>query len=146
MPELYPVFDIPETLPDEIEDNEVYRPTPLFDFEVGDFIRDGANRVIMVDGREAYRQWVLKMLNTPYGACRAYPMLGLDHEGAMAEIDRSAVEATFERVITECLLQHPMTERIREFEYSWASDELAVNFTVQGKDLPSIPVRFLARR
>lgn len=138
--ELYPVFDIPTV--DEADTNEeaVYKPTPLFDYERGDFVRNGANRIIMVDGREAYRMWVLKTLKTQLGACAAYPGLGLDYEGASAETERSAVEATFERAITEALLRHPMTQRVRDFLFALGTDSMTVSFTVQGKDLPVLPV------
>ena len=140
---LYPVFGIPTAVPSNTHDG-AYKPAPFFDFETGDFKRDGANRVVMADGREAYREWVVKMLNTPHGACEAYPQLGLDHEKAAAETNRGAVEAIFERVITECLLRHPMTQRVREFSFAWASDELTIDFVVQGKNLPAMPVRYIA--
>ena len=143
--ELYPVFDIPTISPEIIANTEVYKPTPYFDFERGDFVRDGTNRVVMVDGREAYREWVLKTLNTPYGACAAYPLIGLNSEGATAETNHKAVQATYERAITECLLKHPMTQRVRDFTFVLKGSELEIMFTVQGKNLPSLPVRFFAR-
>ena len=144
--ELYPVFEIPTAAPKNASTTSAYKPAPCFDFERGDFVRDGANRVMMTDGREAYREWVLKMLNTPYGACRAYPRLGLDYEGATAEVSVKAAQATFERVITECLLQHPMTQRVRDFKFSVSGNELEISFVVQGKNLPAFPVRYFAKR
>jgi len=146
MPDLFPAFDIPDEEPDDFEEAFVYKPAPLFDFTTGDFVRDGANRVVMVEGREAYKNWVEKMLFTPYGTCKAYPALGVDSEGAMAEIDRAGVEATFERVITEALIIHPMTERVREFEFTWDVDALHMRFEVQGRDMPSMTFRLNARR
>ena len=144
--ELYPVFEIPTAALKSAAATEIYKPAPCFDFERGDFVRDGANRVVMVDGREAYREWVLKMLNTPHGACAAYPRLGLDYEGATAEVSIKAAQATFERVITECLLRHPMTQRVRDFQFASSGNELEISFTVQGKNQPAFPVRFITRR
>ena len=127
----YPVFDIPGGGPGNAVVGIGNGRAPAFDFETGDFVRDGANRIVMTDGYAAYRAWVLKMLLTACGACIAYPTLGLSHESAAAERKHSAVKATYERVITECLLRHPMTERVRDFAFALEGDRLDVRFTVQ---------------
>ena len=51
--QLFPVFDLPE-IPDNPEYDERYYPSVYFDFETGDFLRDGAGRMITSAGREAY--------------------------------------------------------------------------------------------
>ena len=50
--QLFPVFDLPE-IPDNPEYDERYFPSVYFDFEMGDFLRDGAGRMIASGGREA---------------------------------------------------------------------------------------------
>jgi len=96
---LYPVFEIPSLAAEDDEAERVFKPSPLFDFDTGDFVRDGANRVVMVDGRDAYIIWVLKALKTQQGACLAYMDTGIDYEDAMSETPREAVQAAFERTI-----------------------------------------------
>lgn len=136
----YPTFDIPI----EEEQTELsassYLPAPLFDYEKGDFVRDGRNRIVMVDGIQAYKNWVHKSLQTQHGACLAYLDIGVDYDGAMAEGERGAVQAELERSVTEALLMHPMTERVRDFEYEWDDNTLFMSFTVKGKDLPAFDI------
>ena len=47
--QLFPVFDLPE-IPDNPEYDERYYPSVYFDFETGDFLRDGAGRMIRQGG------------------------------------------------------------------------------------------------
>ena len=131
---LYPTFDIPVS--SGMSDRDVeqrFLPTPLFDFELGDFVRDGQNRVVMVDGRDGFILWVLKMMETQQGACLAYLDRGVDAEGAMAEDSRAATQSALERTITEAVLSHPCAERVYDFEYEWDADSVHVSFTVKPK-------------
>lgn len=66
--QLFPVFDLPE-IPDNPEYDERYYPSVYFDFETGDFLRDGAGRMIASAGREAYMQWCLKVASTERLSC-----------------------------------------------------------------------------
>lgn len=68
---LYPVFEIPAMQASDDTEEQVFLPAPLFDFDTGDFVRDGANRVVMVNGRDAFMLWVLKTLQTQPGLARA---------------------------------------------------------------------------
>ena len=130
---LYPVFAIPSTEPENEDVEQTFKPSPLFDYDKGDFVRDGANRIVMVDGRDAYILWVLKALKTQQGACLSYMGVGVDHEGALAEPSREAVQAAFERGISEALLTHPCTDRVYDFNFEWDSDTLYTAFTVKPK-------------
>lgn len=130
---LYPVFDIPVAA-DNTEDLEQrFLPTPLFDFETGDFVRDGQNRVVMVDGRDGFILWVLKILATQQGSCLSYLECGVDTEGCMAEENRAAVQSALERAITEAVAMHPCTERVYGFDYEWDADSVRVSFIVKPK-------------
>lgn len=130
---LYPVFEIPSLNPINSDEEKTLKASPLFDFEIGDFVRDGANRVIMTDGREAYKSWVLKVLNTQRAACLSYIETGIDQEGALSEPTREAVESAFERTITDALLRNVCTERVCEFEFAWDIDVLTISFVVKPK-------------
>lgn len=130
---LYPVFEIPSLRPISTDEEQTYKPAPLFDFEAGDFVRDGANRVIMADGHEAYKTWVLKVLKTQTGSCLSYIDTGIDQEGALVEANREAVESAFERTISDALLRNISTERVYDFDFSWDVNVLDVSFRVKPK-------------
>ena len=51
---LYPVFEIPTLRPISTDEEQTFKPAPYFDFEKGDFVRDGANRVLIADGYEKH--------------------------------------------------------------------------------------------
>lgn len=137
MAQLFPVFEIPNasTLPDETE--FILKPAPLFDFERGDFVRDGAGRVLFADGRDAYAVWVDKMLHTQLGGCLCYTQHGVDGDGAMREAGREASEAAWERTISEALLAHPATYRVYGFKFDWRADSVDISFTVQPHTWPA---------
>ena len=46
MANLFPVFDVPEVVEGSIE-KQKYNPSVYFDFEKGDFVRDGAHGMVM---------------------------------------------------------------------------------------------------
>lgn len=129
--ELYPVFDIPDVDEEEEEQAREMKAGPLFDYEIGDFVLDGQNRVIYVNGRDNYMLWCLKALKTQLGACKAYPYFGIDYEDATNQPDRAAVESNIERTIIEALMENPITEKVSNFVFDWDSDELYVTFVVQ---------------
>lgn len=137
MPSLFPTFSIPEVTIKETDDAKVFKPSPLFDFDAGDFVRDGANRVIYCEGRDGYVIWVLKMLKTQVGSCLSYLYAGIDMEGSLQEPTREAVQAAFERTITECIMAHPSTDRVYGFEFEWEPDALHINFLVKPFMWPS---------
>lgn len=130
---LYPVFEIP-TMATETTSRDAqmeFRPAPLFDYEKGDFVRDGANHVIMVDGREAYMNWAQKVIMTQYGAALSYMTVGIDADGAMQAPTHAATESILERSITETLLANPCTERVYDFSFEWNADSMMVHFIIQ---------------
>ena len=57
---LFPVFDVPEINITTPPEEQKYKPSVYFDFELGDFRRDGANKLVVAEGKEAYKQWCIK--------------------------------------------------------------------------------------
>lgn len=130
--QLYPVFDLPE-IQDDQEYDERYRPSVYFDFAKGDFSRDGANRMIRSDGREAYMQWCQKVIATEREEFLAYSEdIGTEFEEMEDFSDRSSRECEIERTITEALMIHPATEYVREFVFDYSSGAANVSFTIKG--------------
>lgn len=136
---LFPVFDVPEINPPTQPEQEHYRPSVFFDFETGDFARDGANRMVEASGKEAYEQWCTKIVATERDAFLAYSTnIGVEMEYADAQPDRESAEASVERTIIEALEVNPKTEYVRDFKFSWNGTELTVSFAVKGRDLDEI--------
>ena len=137
---LYPTFEIPTINPINVDAQQSYRPAPMFDFDTGDFVRDGANRVVICDGYESFKQWCVKVIKTQRGACLSYTGIGIEGEEAANETSRQAVESAYARTITEMLMMHPFTERVRDFEFEWGADELHISFTIQARDFVAFDI------
>ena len=106
-----------------------------FDYETGDFLRDGSGNMVPADGREAYRQWCLKTVMTERFTCLSYTTdIGTEMIEALAHADRAAVESAVERTINEALMVNPKTEYVRDYVFSWRNETLGCTFNVKGQD------------
>ena len=132
MPNLYPVFDMPEIAEQRQTQLEPeYPESYLFDFEKGDFVLDGAGRIAIADGHTAWVQWCIKAVLTERFAYLAYSgNYGVEIDEALKQPTRALVEMEIERTITEALLADPRTELVRDFSFKWRADELYVSFTI----------------
>ncbi len=139
---LYPVFDIPAQTGATQAQTQRYHPAPCFDFDAGDFVRDGGGRVVMCDGEQAYRQWCHKMLLTQKGACLAYTALGVAGEEAQRESTPAAVRSALERAISEALLAHPGTKRVSDFSYEIQGEVLRIAFIVYPYDMAAFTMDY----
>jgi len=131
MPNLYPVFDMPDLVEQQqTEPVPQYGKSWLFDFEKGDFVVDGAGRVVETDGHAAWVQWCVKSVLTERFAYLIYSTdYGAEIEQALKQPSRKTVEAELERVITEALLVNPRTELVKDFVFQWEGDAVKVSFT-----------------
>lgn len=132
---LFPVFDVPEIITQAPAEEQKYKPSVYFDYALGDFRRDGANKLVIADGKEAYMQWCIKTVRTERLDRMAYSSdIGTELEDALKQADQQAVESAMERTITEALMVNKRTEYVRNFEFTWDSDGLHCDFTVKGKE------------
>jgi len=132
---LFPVFDVPEINTPAPAEEQKYKPSVYFDYELGDFRRDGANKLVAADGKEAWKQWCIKTVLTERMERMAYSSdIGIELDDALKQADRQAVESALERTITEALMVNPRTEYVRGFQFTWASDSLYCEFIVKGKE------------
>jgi len=139
MPSLYPTFNLPKIIINSTNQNKrSYRPAPMFDYDSGDFVRDGAGRLVIADGKEAYMEWCLKQCVTERGTKLAYSdKIGVEMVAAVkdGEADPRAVQSAVEKTITEALMIHSATEYVRKFKFSWdGGSHLRVSFVVKGYD------------
>lgn len=131
---LFPVFDVPEIIVSGLTEELKYKSSVYFDFERGDFSRNGVHKISSSTGEEAYIQWCIKTVLTERLSCLSYSSdIGTELEDAFKQDDRKAVESAMERTITEALMTNLKTEYVREFEFAWDNDGLHVRFTVKGK-------------
>ncbi len=132
---LFPVFDVPEIITPAPAEEQKYKPSVYFDYALGDFRRDGANKLVTAEGKEAYMQWCVKTVLTERLDRTAYSSdIGTELEDALKQEDHQAVESAMERTITEALMVNKRTEYVRNFEFTWDSDGLHCDFIVKGKE------------
>jgi len=131
MPNLYPAFDMPDLVEQQqTEPAPKYGKSWLFDFAKGDFVLDGAGRIMIADGYTAWAQWCVKTILTQRFAHVIYSFdYGTELEEALKQPSRKAVEAEMERAITEALLADPRTEMVKDFVFEWEGDIVKVSFT-----------------
>lgn len=138
MPNLFPVIESPEQIGASSQYDQRYKRSWRWDFEAGDFARDGANRVPVCGGLEAYRTWCMKAVSTERKTCLAYTdEIGAEIEAAFRKPSQRAQESAIERTIKETLMTNPRTEYVRDFSFFWASDTVSVSFEVKGIDYDS---------
>lgn len=139
--QLFPVVEIPDFVEQEDEYDREYRPSPAWDLEIGDFVRDAAGKVSMNEGIEAYRVWCVKAVQTARYGCAAYTEeMGTEMGDALKEEDSNAVELAVQRTITEALLVNPRTESVEDFGFTWEGDSLHVEFWVHAVDWEAFPL------
>lgn len=132
---LFPVFDVPEIITPAPVEEQKYKPSVYFDYVLGDFKRDGANKMVVAEGREAYQQWCIKTVLTERLDRMSYSSdIGTELDDALKQADRQAVESAMERTTTEALMVNKRTEYVRSFEFTWDSDGLHCDFEVKGKE------------
>lgn len=132
--QLFPVFDVPEIVTPTAAEEQKFKPSVFFDFDLGDFRRDGANKMVEADGREAFCQWCMKVARTERFEFLAYSTdIGTEMYDALDQADHAAVESAVERTINEALMINPKTEYVRDYEFIWKGESLDCNFTVKGQ-------------
>lgn len=132
---LFPVVEVPEFISESTEYDTRYKRSVRWDPVKGDFVRDGANRMVECDGREAFAIWCFKIAQTERYRCLAYPdVIGTEMERAMDNDDEKTVESMVQRTITDALMVNPRTEDVRDFSFTWNGDSMHCSFKVKGID------------
>lgn len=113
-----------------------YRNGIAFDSDLGDFKRDGKNRMLDSDGIESWRSWCINCLQTERYRHLAYSTdFGIEIEKAMRATSQAEAENILTREISEALLADPYgrTAYVEDLEFDWtAPDTVAVKATIQG--------------
>jgi len=132
---LFPTFDVPDFIEEDDTEAEKYKKSIYWDLNVGDFVRDGANRILQSSGKDAYMQWCYKIACTERYAYLAYPdTIGVEMIDAMDQLTHDAVESCIERTISEALLENPLTEYVNDFSFEWQGDGVICEYAIKGRD------------
>lgn len=121
-----------------------YRNGIAFDYETGDFVRDGKNVILDSDGIESWKSWCIICIQTERYAHLACPSdFGINTAAAMRAESREEAESILTREITEAILADPYerTQYIEDIEFEWtAPDAAKVSVTLHGIDDVSIDI------
>ena len=139
MPNLYPAGYEEEIITEEetTTDSPIgYRNGIAFDHQIGDFMRDGSNKILDSTGIESWKSWCINCLQTERYKHLAYSSdFGIELDKAMAATSREEAESILTREITEAILADPYERAayIETLNFNWsAPDAIEVQLTIQG--------------
>lgn len=119
-----------------------YRNGVAFNYETGDFKRDGKNSLLDSDGIESWKSWCINCIQTErYAHLACPPDFGIETAAAMRATSRAEAESILTREITEALLADPYgrTHYVEDINYDWtAPDTVIISATVHGIEDVSI--------
>lgn len=121
-----------------------YKNGIAFDDQLGDFMRDGRNKLLDSTGIESWKSWCVNCISTERYKHLAYSSdFGIEVDKAFQAASRAEAESILTREITEALLADPYgrTDYISELEFEWtAPDSIVVHATVHGINDASIDI------
>lgn len=129
---------------EDTEESQVigYRNGLSFDAQVGDFCRDGMNKILDSDGIESWKSWCINCIQTERYKHLAYSTdFGIELDGVFAATSREEAESILARQITEAIMADPYerTQYIEELEFDWtAPDAIEVRVVIHGIEGVSI--------
>lgn len=147
---------MPNLLPEGYEDEIInpedlvderpigYRNGVAFDYEAGDFKRDGKNRMLDSTGIESWMSWCINCIQTERYKHLAYSTdFGIELDKVFAAESREEAESILTREITEAILadDYQRTEYIENISFNWtAPDAVEVSATLHGIDDVTIDI------
>lgn len=143
---------LPEGYEDEILDPEdLVEEKPIgylngvaFDYELGDFVRDGRNRMLDSTGIESWISWVINCIQTERYKHLAYSTdFGIELDQVFAATSREEAESILTRQITEAILadDYQRTAYIESMDFNWtAPDTIEVHAVLHGIDDVTIDI------
>ena len=127
------IVEVPDFLEESSEYDIKYKRTAKWDAEKGDFVRDGAFRMVESPGEEGFMIWCFKIAQTERYSCIAYANdIGVELELALSEGNQKIVESMIQRTITDALKVNPRTEYVTDFNFTGNADEMHCTFLVKG--------------
>ena len=139
-------YEVEVILAEDIESAKPtgYRNGVAFDYQTGDFVRDGMNKILDSDGIESWKSWCINCLQTERYMHLAYNSdFGIETTAAMRATSREEAESILTRQITEAILADPYkrTAYIEDIKFDWtAPDTVALSVTIHGIDDVTIDI------
>lgn len=142
----------PEGYEEEVVDTENilseaptgYRNGIAFDQRLGDFKRDGMNKILSSDGIESWKSWCINCLQTERYKHLAYSSdFGIEIDAAMQADSQEEAESILTRQIVEAIMADPYerTAYIEQISFDWtAPDAVSVGVTIRGVDDVTIDI------
>lgn len=131
---LFPVWAMPGPVAAQVGQTATiqYPPDYLFDFERGEFVKDGAGRPVKCDGYTAWAQWITLANLTQRGRFMGVPnWFGVDFDGAMRKPGQGAYQAYIAREHADASRPHRGTGQCQNFQFrSEQGDESHYSFEV----------------
>ena len=147
MPNLFPESYETEIIEQEDLETEKpvgYRNGIAFDDEIGDFLRDGKNKILSSDGIESWKSWCVNCIETERYMHLGYNTdFGIESEPALKAESQEEAESILARQITEAILADPYkrAEYVENIEFDWtAPDAIEARVVIQGKEDVTIDV------
>ena len=113
-----------------------YRNGVAWDEELGDFVRDGMNKLQDSDGIESWKSWCINCIMTERYKHLAYGTdFGIEWDAVFASTSREEAESILTRQITEALLADPYqrTRYIEDIAFNWtAPDSVVLDLIIHG--------------
>jgi len=100
--------------------------TYLYDFNKQEFVLSATGKFTSVEDDLAWAEWCKKALLTERWV---YLIYSSDYGQELEELigsglPREAIESEIKRIVTECLMQNDMTEKVENFSFEWNEDEV----------------------
>lgn len=147
MPNLLPEGYEDEVILDEdlVQERPIgYRNGSAFDYETGDYRRDGKNKILDSDGIESWKAWCINCLSTERYKHLAYSTdFGIELDKIFAAESREEAESILTREITEAIMAdgYQRAAYVESIEYEWtAPDSIAARVVIQGIQDVSIDI------
>jgi hypothetical protein len=140
---LFPTWPMPQTQTQIATTRPpvAYPPSPAFDFNKGDFVLDGAGRLIVLDGYAAWGQWCVKAALTERATYPLYtPAYGANLAAIGQAPDHLHAESVAQAEISGALLADPRTQSVDQFAFVWNGDQVLVSFVVTPTVGTSLPI------
>lgn len=127
------------------EESTVRYPNGIaFNYESGDFCRDGKNKLMDSNGIESLKSWCIDCVHTERYKHLAYgDGYGIDLDAVFEAETREEAESVLVREVTEALLADPYQRilYVSEVECTWqAPDSVSVHIIIQGVDDATIDI------
>ena len=148
MANLFPTANNIMTVPlDNLKQNTPvgYKRSLKFDYDTGDFVRDGQHRLISASGVEAFKQWCENCISTDRYAYSSYSTdFGINLDLIMALPDKAAQEIMLKKERTEAIMadDYKRAKSVDDFSFNWIdTDAVEVECTVTDIDNAEIDIK-----